>query len=406
MTGSTAAVAPPLQGVRVLELGHFVAAPFAARLLADYGADVIKVEHPNGGDPMRRLGRGRNGHGYWWSSLARNKRFITLDLGHPEGQAVLKSLAATADVVVENFRAGQLERWGIGPDTLRADNPGLIVCRISGFGQTGPYAGRLSLASIGEAVGGLHYITGDPAQAGSAPIRASLSLGDTIAGLVAVNGILAALQGRRAGQVGQTIDTAMYEAVFGLLESTLTEYGALGLVRQPNGSSSPNFSPSNFYRSSDGKWICMAATGEQLFGRLAVLIGRSDLLDDPKFARNADRLANRVELDAIINAWMGNRTGTECEALLEQAGIPASRVFSIEDSVADPHFRARGAVVEVDDPVLGRVLHPGIFPKFEPGSTGPIVAPQQLGADNEAVYADLLGLSSDKIARLHAEGVT
>ncbi len=315
-----------------------------------------------------------------------------------EGQAVLKRLAAKADVVIENFRAGQLERWGIGPDVLRADNPGLIVCRISGFGQTGPYAGRLSLASIGEAVGGLHYITGDPAQAGSAPIRASLSLGDTIAALFAVNGILAALHGRRAGEVGRTIDTAMYEAVFGLLESTLTEYGAAGVVRQPNGSSSPNFSPSNFYPSSDGKWICMAATGEQLFKRLAVLIGRGELVDDPKFARNAERVANRTELDGIINNWMGRHTATECEALLEKAGIPASKVFSIEDSVGDPHFQARGAVVEVNDPVLGRVLHPGVFPKFGSGmDERPIQPPKLAGADNAAIYRDLLGLEPEEI---------
>lgn len=397
--------AAPLQGVRVLELGHFVAAPFAARLLGDYGADVIKVEHPKGGDPMRQLGRGKDGHGFWWSSLARNKRFITLDLHRPEGQALLRRLAAKADVVIENFRAGQLERWEIGPDALRRLNAELIVCRISGFGQTGPYADRLSLASIGEAAGGLHQLTGDPEQAGSAPIRASLSLGDTIAAMSAVNGILAALQGRRAGQKGRTVDAAMYEAIFALLESTVTEYGALGLVRQPNGSSSPNFAPSNFYRSSDGKWICLSATGEPLFGRLATLLGRPELVQDPKFGRNADRLANRAELDAVIGAWMEARTAVECEALLERAGIPASKVFSIADSVEDPHYAARRAVVEVDDPVLGRVLQPGIVPKFGPDADSwPIKPPRTAGSDNHAVYGELLGLSADDIDRLRTEG--
>jgi crotonobetainyl-CoA:carnitine CoA-transferase CaiB-like acyl-CoA transferase len=394
----------PLSSLRVLELGHFIAGPHATRMLADFGAEVIKVEQPRTGDPMRKLGKTRDGHGLWWSSLSRNKKLVTLDISRSGGQSVLRRLAAECDVVVENFRAGQLERWGIGPDELRRGNPGLIVARVSGFGQSGPYADRLSLASIGEAAGGLHFITGDPAKEDSPPIRASISLGDTVAALYTVIGILAALNDSRARRRGCDIDIAMYEAVFGLLESAVTEYGTLGHVRRASGSSSPNFSPSNFYRSADCKWICMAATGDSLFARLAALVGQPLLVSDSRFDTNDRRVANRVALDAIISEWTEARSADDIIRLFAQAGIPASKVFSVEDAVSDPHYRARGAVLSVEDATLGTVLHPGIFPKFSGPGSEPVIrtAGGALGRDNIEVFQRILGMSAEEIEQMTA----
>ncbi len=395
MTGSG-----PLSGLRVLELGHFVAAPFAARLLADFGAEVIKVEQPGQGDPMRALGRKSRGRGLWWSSLVRNKRLVTADLHSPEGREVVLKLAAKCDVVVENFRAGQLERWGIGPVDLRRGNPQLIIARISGFGQTGPYRNRVSLASIGECLGGLLALMGDPEHPDAPPIRASLSLGDTISALFAAMGILAALHNRAFRSAGETIDVAMFESVFSLLESTITEFGSLELVRRRSGSSNPNFAPSGFYLTADDQWLCITATGEALFARLATVIGLPELTADERYRTNEARVSNRSSLDLLIARWVRGRDAQGCEEMLHGAQIPASRVYSIRDCASDPHYQARNAIVTVDDPVAGQLLHPGIFPRFEQAVPAPIRIPGPIGCDNEAVYSDLLGMSRQEIAEL------
>ncbi len=396
----------PLQGLRVLELGHYVSAPLCTRMLADLGAEVIKVETPQGGDPMRSNGRQSGGRSLWWSSLARNKKLVTLDLRQPEGQALALKLAERCDVVVENFRAGQLEKWNLGWDALQRVNPRCILARISGFGQSGPYSQRVAFAPIAEAVGGLTFITGGGA--GQPPSRPNVSLGDSITGLNAFGMLLAAIYERDVGGSGRgrCIDIAMYESVFAMMDAAITEYSALGVVRAPS-ASTVVFSPSGSFRSRDGHWVFITASGNTVFGRLAAAMGRPALATDPRFADNADRVTHRAALHALIGAWVAEHDSASVQAVLHAASVPASKVYSVADCADDAHYRERGSVIPVHDPQAGTLLHPPIAARFDGGGSQPGVAwpGAALGAHNRQVYAGLLGLADSEIEALQRAAV-
>jgi formyl-CoA transferase len=399
----------PLAGLRVLELGHFVAAPFATRLLGDLGAEIIKVEPPQG-DPVRQWGSRHQGHAPWWSVHARNKRCITLDLKRPEARQIVLDLLPHCDALVENFRPGQLDKLGLGQAALLAARPDLVIARISGYGQDGPYRDKPAFGVIGEAIGGLRHLTNHPPGATDLPpVRVGVSLGDSVAGIYAALGVLAALwrRDRRGGAHvgGAEIDVALSESVFSLLEGALPEYGTLGTVRQPSGGGIATAAPTNAYPARDGAWVLIAANSDPLFRRLATLMGRPELLEDPRFAGNQARVAHVAVLDAMIGEWSAGFDSAELEARLDAAGIPATRVFTVADCAADPQFRARGMVQAVADPLHGSMLHPGVVPRIDgntplPRSTGP-----EIGADNDAVLGELLGMDAARIAALRAGGV-
>lgn len=395
----------PLHGVRVLELGHYVAAPFATRLLGDLGAEVFKVEPP-GGDPVRQWGARYKGSAPWWSVHARNKRCLSLDLKKAEAQAIVLDLVSHCDVLVENFRPGQLARMGLGEDMLRQARPDLIIARISGYGQDGPDRDKAAFGVIGEAIGGLRHLTDHPPGTSDLPpVRVGVSIGDSVAGIYAALGVVAALLRRERTGVGGEVDVALSEAVCSLLEGSLPEYGALGAIRQPAGGGIATAAPSNAYRSRDGVWVLIAANSDPLFRRLAGLMGRVELAEDERFSGNQGRVANSAELDRLIGAWTGALEAAQLEARLIEADIPHTRVFTIADIAADAQFRARGMVQEVEDALLGTVLHPGVVPRVDrtpntPRSTGPAI-----GADNEAVLRDILGYEAGRIADLRAGSV-
>lgn len=397
-----------LAGVRVLEIGHFVAAPFCTRLLGDLGADVIKIEPP-GGDPVRQWGAQRDGRSLWWSVHGRNKRSIALDLKTEAGRDMILDLVAECDVVVENFRPGQLEKMGLSPDLLRQRRPGLIVAHVSGYGQTGPGRNQAAFGVIGEAVGGIRYLTNHPPGTSDLPpVRVGVSIGDSLAGLYAAFGIVAALwrQARCGEDVRyETIDVALTESVLSLMEGMLPEYGALGKIKQPTGGAIATAAPSNAYPTADGEWILIAANSEPLFVKLLFLMGRGELGNDPRFAGNAQRVLHAAELDVMISAWTRSLTAADLGARLVAADIPASKVYTAEDIVHDEQYRARGMVREVDDPLLGTVLHPGIVPHF-PGAPGGVhrTGPD-IGADGAAVAEEVLGYDQARIAELKRAGV-
>lgn len=395
----------PLAGIRVLELGHYVAAPFATRLLGDLGADIIKIEPP-GGDPVRQWGARYKESAPWWSVHARNKRCISLDLKKPEARAIVLDLIRSCDALVENFRPGQLAKMGLGEAELRAARPDLVIARISGYGQDGPGRDQAAFGVIGEAIGGLRHLTDHaPGTSDLPPVRVGVSIGDSVAGIYAAFGVVAALLRRDRTGRGGDIDVALSEAVFSLLEGALPEYGALGTVRQPSGGGIATAAPSNAYRSRDGIWMLIAANSDPLFRKLAGLMGQPALADDAEYSGNQARCANVGALDRIIGDWSGTLDSDALDAALSGAGIPHTRVFTVADIAADPQFRARQMVQEVDDPELGAILHPGVVPKMDglspmPRSTGPAI-----GADTAEVLGDLLGYDADKIAALQAEGV-
>lgn len=397
-----------LAGLRVLEIGHFVAAPFCTRLLGDMGAEVIKIE-PLGGDPVRRWGAAVDGRSLWWSVHGRNKRSVAIDLKNAAGKALVVRLASACDVVVENFRPGQLARMGLGAEILRAVNPRLIVAHVSGYGQTGPGRDRPAFGVIGEAVGGLRHLTNQaPGQSSAPPVRVGVSIGDSIAGLYAAFGVMAALWQRdRAGGDGRsrTVDVALTESVLSMMEAMLPEYGRLGVIKQPTGGGIATAAPTNAYPTSDGGWILIAANSEPLFGKLAGLMGRPDLMVDKRFGDNPSRVANSAMLDGVIGEWSGTQTLADLEDLLAEAEIPASRIYTASDIAADEQFKARGMVRPVKDPHLGDILHPGVVPHIpeSPGeirSTGP-----DLGQDTAAVLTELAGCDAGDIDRLRQEGV-
>lgn len=399
----------PLTGLRVLEIGHFVAAPFCTRLLGDLGADVIKIEPP-AGDPVRQWGAQIDGHSLWWSIHGRNKRSVSIDLKSEPAVPIILDLVRSCDVLVENFRPGQLARMGLGDNTLRQARPDLIIAHISGFGQDGPYRDRAAFGVIGEAIGGLRHLTDHaPGTSPLPPVRVGISIGDSITGLYTAFGILSALWQRDRGHGGdgrgRSLDVALTESVLSMMEGMLPEYGALGTIRQPTGSGIPTAAPSNAYPSSDGKWILIAANSEPLFARLARLIGRPDLSADSRFAGNRARVANAAELDAIIAAWTATLPVAELDRRLVAADIPCTQVYTAAECAADPQFRHRGMVREVEDPLLGRVLHAGIVPHLpeDPGAirwTGPAI-----GEHTEQVLAECLGMGTAAINELRAQGV-
>ena len=398
----------PLAGVRVLELGAMIAGPFAGRLLADSGAEVIKVEEPGSGDPLREWGQLRHeGRPLWWPVQSRNKKLVTLDLRRERGRDLLLRLVERSDVLLENFRPGTLERWSLGPDDLWRVNRGLVLARISGYGQTGPYAGRAGFAVAGEAMGGLRHINGYP---GQAPPRTGISLGDSLAAMFAVQGILMALYRRDTApggeRRGQVVDASIMESCFALLESTVPEYGKFGHVRQPSGTTLGNIAPSNVYRSRDGRWIVIGANSENLFRRLCHAIGRPELVEDERFATHWSRGQHAAALDEIVGAWVAERDAADVDRLMNDAGIVCGPVYTIADIFADPQYRARELLVEMDDPELGTIVTPGVVPRLSetPGEVR-WTGPWQLGSHNAEVYGGLLGLAGDELRALAEEGV-
>jgi crotonobetainyl-CoA:carnitine CoA-transferase CaiB-like acyl-CoA transferase len=384
----------PLVGLKVLELGHYIAAPFCTRILADLGAEVIKVEPP-GGDPFRGWGETKDGNSVWFSVHGRNKLSIELDLKR-ERETLLK-LATRADVLVENMRAGQLERLNIGPEVLHGVNPGLVIARISGYGQDGPYRDKPAFGAIGEAMGGLRHLTGHPAGASDLPPpRCGISISDDLAGMYAAIGLLSALWQRDAKgeRRGRIIDVNLVDSVFSLMEGMLPEYALDGRVRQPVGAAIQTAAPTNTYPCADGKWLCIAGNSDLIFARLMTAIGRPELAADPAYATNGLRCQNRAALDAAIAAWTHGVAAKEAEALLERAEVPCSRLYDIADCATDPHFLERKSVLAVNDPLIGQTLHPGPVIRMDGESpdavlrwTGP-----KAGAHNDFVRHSLLGL--------------
>ena len=398
------ASSPPLAGIRVLELGHYVAAPFATRLLADLGAEIIKVEPP-AGDPVRKWGTEYKGSTLWWSVHARNKRCVSLNLKNPQARDVVLDLVRHCDAVVENFRPGQLAAMGLSDQVLRSAKPDLVIARISGYGQDGPDRDKPAFGVIGEAIGGLRHLSGYPdGTTDLPPVRVGISIGDSVAGIYAAFGVVAALLRRDRTGAGGDVDVALTESIFSLLEGALPEYGALGSVRQPAGGRIATAAPSNAYSARDGVWILIAANSDPLFRKLCIIMQKPELTEDPRFIGNQARVANVEALDVLIGRWTGGLDAETLETALLDADIPHTRVFTIADCAADRQFRTRGMVHEVDDPMLGPVLHPGVVPRVDgallvPRSTGPAI-----GSDTDAILTGLLGYDAERTARLRAAG--
>ena len=398
---TTTPAAGPLAGLKVLELGQLIAGPFAAKTLADFGAEVVKIEPPGAGDPLRKWRLLKDGTSVWWQVQSRNKRSVALDLREPDAQDIVRKLAAEADVLVENFRPGAMEGWGLGPDALQPLNPQLIMLRISGYGQTGPYRDRPGFGVVAEAMSGLRHLTAEP---GRVPVRVGVSIGDTLASLHGVIGILMALHHRHRAGVGQVIDVALYEAVFNCMESLLPEYSAFGAVREPAGSALPGIAPSNAYRCSDGGYALIAGNGDSIFRRLMATIARDDLGQDPALADNAGRVARVAEIDTAIGAWAAQRTVDEVLAALDQAAVPAGRIYTVADIAADPHYQARGMLqtVRMDDGT--QLAVPGIVPKLSLTPGAHRRNAPTLGQDTDAVLREV-GLSEAQIAVLRERGI-
>ncbi|MEM7188825.1 MAG: CoA transferase [Pseudomonadota bacterium] len=401
----------PLTGTRIVEFGHFIAAPFATRVLADMGAEVIKVEPP-GGDPVRSWGAQVNGQSLWWSHHARNKKCVTLNLKAPEARGLALELVEWSDAVVENFRPGLMEKFGLGPDDLAAVKPGCPLVRVSGFGQTGPRAMDASFGMIGEAIGGIRHLTGYPkSESPLPPVRTGVSLGDTVAGLYAAIGLLAVLREQQgtppaSDAPARVVDVALTESVLSLLEGVLPEYGALDRVRQPTGSRILTAAPSNAYLCADDAWAIIGANSPPLFAKLMDVIDKAHLVEDSRFSDNAGRIANVEALDAEITEWTSARPSSEILSDLEDAGIPSSKIFDAADIVADTQYQAREAVRSVTDPLFGQdILQPAPVPRFTGGPAEAIVWPgPAIGAHNMEVYGEMLGMSEEQLASLTAAG--
>jgi formyl-CoA transferase len=392
----------PLSGVKVLELGTLIAGPFCSRILAEFGAEVIKIESPDGGDPLRQWRKMHQDTSLWWYVQARNKKSVTANMREPEGQEIVRRLAARADIVVENFRPGTLEKWGLGWDALSSANPGLVMVRLSGYGQDGPYSDRAGFGAIGEAMGGLRYVTGHPDRP---PVRVGISLGDAIASLYGAIGALMALRQREVnGGKGQIVDVALYESVFSLMESLLPEYDVTGFVRERSGASLPGIVPSNTYTTSDGKYVVIGANGDAIFKRMMTAIGRDDLAQDPGLARNDGRVARTGELDRVIGDWCASHDLDHVLGVLAKAQVPSGKIYDIADIVNDVHYRARGMIEQARLPDGKPMKVPGVVPKLgaTPGGTrwlGPA-----LGQHTGEVLAEL-GYDAGQIRALRERGV-
>jgi formyl-CoA transferase len=391
-----------LDGLKVVEMGQLIAGPFAGKTLGEFGADVIKIEAPGTGDPLRNWRLLKDGTSVWWQVQSRNKRSIALDLRSKEGQDIAKKLISQADVLIENFRPGTLEGWGMSYDELAQHNPGLIMLRISGYGQTGPYRDLPGFGAIGEAMGGLRHLTGEP---GRVPVRCGVSIGDTLAALHGTIGVLTALYHRQVnGGRGQVIDVALHEAVFNVMESLVPEYSAFGVVREPAGSALPGIAPSNAYRCGDGAVVLISGNGDSIFKRLMAAIGRDDLAGDPSLSDNAGRVKRVEEIDAAIEAWTLQRPSAEVLALLGEARVPAGRVYTARDIVEDPHYRAREMVLRQSTRDGYEIDVPGIVPKLL-GTPGRVRTPApKLGDDTDAVLGEI-GCSGEDIAALRRRKV-
>jgi len=390
-----------LAGLKVVELGQLIAGPFAAKTLADFGADVIKIEPPGSGDPLRQWRLIKDGTSVWWQVQSRNKRSLALDLRQTESQAIVRKLVAEADVLIENFRPGAMESWGLGPDVLLEINPGLIMLRISGYGQTGPYKDKPGFGVVAEAMGGLRHLSAEP---GRLPVRVGVSIGDTLASLHGVIGILMALHEKQKSGLGQVIDVALYESVFNCMESLLPEYSAFGAVRGPAGSALPGIAPSNAYLCKDGKCALIAGNGDSIFKRLMTAIGRDDLAVDPALADNAGRVKRVEEIDAAIGVWTSKHDVTEVLAVLDKAAVPAGRIYTVEDIAADPHYLARGMLAEVslND---GSVLKvPGMVPKLSRTPGHHRRNAPSLGQDTDTILTEL-GITADQIREMRQRGI-
>jgi formyl-CoA transferase len=394
-----------LNDIRVVELGQLLAGPFCGQLLGDMGADVIKVEPPHvngkgGGDPMRDWGQGDEK--VQWEVIARNKRSVSANLRIPEGQALVRKLIREADVLIENFKPGTLEKWGLGPDVLLAEQPGLIIARMSGYGQDGPYSDRAGFGGIGEAMGGWRYIVGEPDRP---PSRMGVSIGDTLTATYGCMGVLAALHVREKTGKGQVIDAALYESVLQVMEGLVPEYDRMGLIRERSGSILKGIAPSNVYSCKDGEFM-IGANKDSLWKRLAAVMGQPELGEDPRFATHLARGANQTEIDTLINDWTRTRTIEEVDAAMIEASIPAGRVYRAPDMLADPHFEARGAIIEVETERFGALKMQGAFPKLSGTPSGVRrPAPSRVGQHNDEIYGGLLGMSEAELAALAAGGV-
>ena len=404
----------PLAGLKVIEMGQLIAGPFAAKTLADFGADVIKIEppargaHDPGGDPLRRWRLVKDGTSVWWQVQSRNKRSVALDLKKPEAQDIVRRLCAEADVVIENFRPGAMEGWGLGPEGLQAANPALIMLRISGYGQTGPYRDRPGFGVVAEAMGGLRHLTGEP---GQVPVRVGVSIGDTLASLHGVIGILMAMHHRHNSITaalpkgrGQVIDMALFEAVFNCMESLLPEYSAFDVVRGPAGSAMPGIAPTNAYRCQGGGYAIIAGNGDSIFKRLMLAIGRDDLGQDPGLADNAGRVKRVTEIDDAIGQWASLRSVDAVVAALERAEVPAGKIYTVADIAADPHFAARGMLGQVAMDDGSSLSVPGYVPKLSLTPGGHRRNAPKLGQDTDAVLREV-GLTEAQIADLRQRGI-
>ena len=386
----------PLQGIRVLELGSLIAGPFCAKTLADFGAEVVKIEPPGEGDPLRTWRRMRNGVSLWWHVQSRNKKSVTCDLRSPEGQEIVRRLARGCDIAIENFRPGALEKWNLGWDALSRENPKLILVRISGYGQTGPYRGRPGFAAIAEAVGGLRYVNGFPDRP---PARPNLSLGDTLASLHGVIGALLALHHLRNGGKGQVIDVALYESVFNCMESLLPEYSAGGYVRERSGSALTGIAPSNLYPCKGGAYVLIAGNADSLFRRLMAAIGREDLRDDPALARNDGRAAQMQRIDDAIAEWTSRFSQEEVLETMEKAEVPAGRIYSAADIAADPHFAARGMIRDIVAGDGEPLQVPGVIPVLSETPGEIRTSAPKLGEHTDALLRGI-GYSAEEISEL------
>jgi crotonobetainyl-CoA:carnitine CoA-transferase CaiB-like acyl-CoA transferase len=392
----------PLSGLRVLELGQLIAGPFASKILAEFGAEVIKIEPPKTGDPLRTWRLLHEGTSVWWAAHARNKRSVTLDLRQPEGQEVIRKLAADADILIENFRPGAMEKWGLGFKDLHAINPKLIMLRVSGYGQSGPYRDRPGFGVIGEAMGGLRYLSGEP---GRPPVRVGVSIGDTLSGLHGVIGVMMALRHReQQGGVGQEVDVALYESVFNMMESLLPEYSKFGVVRQPSGASMPGIVPTNAYLCRDGRYALIAGNGDSIYKRLMQAIGREDLATDPNLANNVGRAANAERIDAAISAYTEQYPLDVVLEEMNKAGVPAGKSYDAADIAQDPHYQARDMILDATLPDGSVVQVPGIVPKLSQ-TPGQITRPAPELGQHTAEVLEGLGIGAAQQADWKERGI-
>jgi crotonobetainyl-CoA:carnitine CoA-transferase CaiB-like acyl-CoA transferase len=392
----------PLTGLRVIELGQLIAGPFASKILAEFGADVIKVEPPSGGDPLRGWRLIHEGTSVWWAAHARNKRSLTLDLRTPEGQVIIRQLASDADILIENFRPGTMEKWGLGFKDLHAINPKLIMLRVSGYGQSGPYRDRPGFGVIGEAMGGLRYLSGEP---GRPPVRVGVSIGDTLSGLHGVIGVMMALRHReQQGGLGQEVDVALYESVFNMMESLLPEYSKFGAVRQPSGASMPGIVPTNAYLCKDGRYALIAGNGDSIYKRLMESIGRPELANDPELANNVGRAANVERIDQAISDFTCQHDLDSVLELMNKAGVPAGKSYDAADIAKDPHYQARDMILEAKLPDGSSVAVPGIVPKLS-ATPGQITREAPTLGQHTGEILDALGIDSTKQADWKSRGL-